>query len=406
MDDEAFHAHLNMQDGMIFISYARSDRDLVVPFFEWLVGQGFDVWMDYVSIKPGQNWDFEIKRAFEKATFVLAFVSHESVNRRGYVQRELKLALDKLAERLDDDIYIIPVLLDDDVEIPTKLRSIQAIRSSEPNCKEQIVDSIRHQLERIGAKRQEVQEEKQLAWSSTVRREAWEGLPGYEVEIQLLDFRSNEYSNIGEITEYIQANLLQGLFSYRSVKLEQDVERFNYGQDTYRRTDTYDAHCEEPNIIGKVLSVAYTIDWYGAGAAHPNHHFETYNFLLEPVVLIDSLERIFKDSDAAFPTVQKIVRDELYKVKLGGDENDEPWELDRDGIDGGTQEWKDFASFIFKPDAIRVLFAPYHVAAYACGPQFADVPYAEIFTLMKDAYVSALDLERLKWENPSVAARA
>lgn len=388
-----------MPEGTIFISYASPDRDRVVPFFEWLVARGFDVWMDYISIKAGQNWDFEIKRAFEKATFVLVFVSHESVNRRGYVQRELKLAFDKLAERLDDDIYIIPVLLDDDVEIPKRLKAIQAITSSEPNCKEQIADSIQHQLERIGAKRQEFQAEKQITWSSTIRREVWEGLPGYEVEIQLLDFRSTEYPHIGEITEYIQANVLRSLFGYRSVKLEQDAETFNYGQDVYRRMDTYDSHCEEPSIIGKVLSITYTVDWYGAGAAHPNHHFETFNFLLEPVVLIDSLERIFKDPEVAFPIFQRCVREELYKVRLGGDEREEPWELDRHMIDSGTESWKDFASFNFKPDAIGVLFAPYHVAAYACGPQFVDVPYVDIFSFMKDGYLSALDIERLKWQN-------
>lgn len=383
----------------IFISYAHPDQDRVLPFFEWLESHEFDVWIDCRRIKPGQNWDFEINRAFEKATFVLAFISKQSYERRGYIQRELKLALDKLTERLDDDIYIIPILLDDDVEIPVRLKGIQSIKASELNCKEQIADSIRHQLDRLGVERNEIQEEKQVSWTSSVKRDSWEGLPGYEVELQFLDFRSVEYPNIIEISEYIRGDILRGLFEYRSVKLEQDPELFNYGQDAFRRMNTYDAHCGEPTITGKMLSISYAVHWYGAGAAHPNHHFQTYNFLLDPVVLVDSPDQIFKDSDVAFPIVQKYVREQLYKVTLEEDDDGEPWKLDADGINGGTEEWKDFSSFIFKPDSFEILFAPYHVAAYACGPQFAEVPYAEIWPLMKEEYIYALNIERLKWAN-------
>ena len=89
----------------IFISYASPDRERVLPYFNWLEKQGFNVWIDCRRLKAGQNWDFEIKRALDKATFVLMFVSNLSYDRRGYLQRELKLALDKLSEKLIDDIY-------------------------------------------------------------------------------------------------------------------------------------------------------------------------------------------------------------------------------------------------------------------------------------------------------------
>src|SRR5689334_22163217 len=121
-------------DPSIFISYASPDHERVLPFFEWLEKHGFNVWMDIRRLKPGQNWDFEINRALEKATFVLLFISKLSFDRRGYVQRELKLALDKREEKLIDDIYIIPVLLDDDVRIPDQVRDVQCIRASDLRC--------------------------------------------------------------------------------------------------------------------------------------------------------------------------------------------------------------------------------------------------------------------------------
>ena len=55
----------------IFISYASPDRERVLEYFDWLKKNGFNVWMDCRSIKAGQNWDFEIKRGLDKATFIL-----------------------------------------------------------------------------------------------------------------------------------------------------------------------------------------------------------------------------------------------------------------------------------------------------------------------------------------------
>jgi len=79
----------------VFISYASPDRDRVLPFFDWLKNRGINVWMDFRSIKAGQNWEHEIHRALERSTFVLSFISTHSFNRRGYLQKELKIALEK-----------------------------------------------------------------------------------------------------------------------------------------------------------------------------------------------------------------------------------------------------------------------------------------------------------------------
>ncbi|MGH9960473.1 MAG: toll/interleukin-1 receptor domain-containing protein [Pyrinomonadaceae bacterium] len=295
----------------IFISYATPDQARVVPFYDYLNTQGFNVWIDCRNLKPGQNWDFEIKRELDKAAFVLAFVSQNSFDRRGYIQRELKLALDKLNEKLIDDIYLIPVLLDDGIPIPAQLRGIQCIKASEPNCNDRIVDAINHQLKRLGVERSETQKKEGIVWEKRVLREAWDGIPGYEVELQHLEFGSDRYPNIREITDYIKGRLLSSLFVHRGQKLDSAPDFFNYGQEKYRRTNTYDAHCGEPTLIGKLISIQYAVHWYGAGAAHPNHHFKTYNFLLEPLTLIDSLSKIFKEPDETLAVVQTQVRKHL-----------------------------------------------------------------------------------------------
>lgn len=379
----------------IFISYASPDRERVLPYFNWLEKQGFNVWIDCRRLKAGQNWDFEIKRALDKATFVLMFVSNLSYDRRGYLQRELKLALDKLSEKLIDDIYIIPVLLDDDVQIPELLKGIQCILASNSQCREQIADALQHQLERLGIERKEIQEKEEVYWTSEIKREEFDGIPGYEVELQFLTFRSDKYSSLSEIGEFIKGDFLRSLFQHREEKLSPMPDSFNYGQDKYRRTNTYDAHCEEPVIVEKIISIQYSVGWYGAGAAHPNYHFQTYSFLLEPLILIESLESIFNDSEVAFNVIQTEVRKQLCAIRLNDGDSYEDVELPPETINDGTKEWSDFSSFVFQSDGIEFLFAPYQVAAYALGSHSAKIPYESIVKLMKNEYVSNLGIEYL-----------
>jgi hypothetical protein len=172
------------------------------------------------------------------------------------------------------------------------------------------------------------------------------------------------------------------------------MPEFNYGQDKFRRTNTFDAHCREPIIRGKVISVQYAIDWYGAGAMHANRFFQTYCFVLDPLVLVSSLEDIFKEHSKALPVFQAEIREHLYRIRIGESPEDNT-KLDREWVDKGTQSWDDFASFVFRTDGIEVLFAPYQVAAYACGSQFAEVSYNKISALMRSEYLCALQLEHL-----------
>jgi hypothetical protein len=390
------YVHPKMENThLIFFSYARPDQERVLPFFDWLEKRGFNVWMDCRRIKAGQNWDVEIKRALDRATFVLVFISKLSVDKRGYVQRELKLALDKLDEKLIDDIYIIPVLLDEDAQVPEQLRGIQNIRASNSHCNEQIADSLEHQLERLGLERRELQEKEQIYWTSHVKREEWDGLPGYDVELEFLEFHSDLYPNISEIGEHIKGSLLPDLFEHREIKLTPRPDLFNYGQGKYYRTSTYHAYCGEPFIVGKVISIKYEIDWYGAGAAHGNYHCQTYLYLLEPLSLIRSLEDIFREPDSALETVQAIVREQLRKFLLTDVSDDETVKFVSEWIDEGTKDWDNFSAFILRPEGVEIIFAPYKVAAYASGPQSTLIPYERIAKVMRNEFVGMLEIQRL-----------
>jgi hypothetical protein len=383
---------------LIFFSYANPDQERVIQFYDTLVSGGFNLLLDCRNIKPGQNWDFEIKRAFEKSSFVIVFLSNNSINRRSYVQRELKMALDKLNEKLIDDIYIIPVILDDDITVPDQLKAIHCIRASNPQCFSQVSDSLTYQLGKLGIETQKFQQKEEFSWDFKYKKEAWDGLPGYEVEMQYIQLISDRYQNISEIGDFIRGDLLKSLYSFRRSKFEQDPESYNYGQEKYRRTETFDAHCGDPYVKGKVITVQYSIHWYGAGAAHPNMHFQTYSFVIEPLVYISSLEDFFFDKENALIQIQTHVREQLKNVLSSDSSENDGYSLDPNEINMGTNEWSDFSAFIFKEEQIEFLFAPYQVAPYAYGSQSSEIPYSLVIPFMKPEFLSALEIEHLKYQ--------
>lgn len=356
---------------LIFISYATPDRDRVLPFFDHLTSHGFNVWIDVRCLKPGQNWDFEIKRALNKASLILIFISNNSYDRRGYVQRELRLALDKLNEKLIDDIYVIPVLLDDDAPVPEQIKSIHFTRANHSDCNAEIEDAIRHQLTRLGANIEETQTKSSVRWTSSIYRDTWNGAPGYEAEFQLLHFSSSDYPKISEITDVVRGILTSEVMSERLVMLNIPSEylNFNFGQEKWRRINTYEARCGKPIIVGKVINLQYNIYTYGAGGAHPCLMYKTFCYLIEPVVPIKSLEQIFTKSERAFSEIQTLVRRQLLEHKIGDELVEAEWVLN------GTTSWKDFSSFVFDETGIVVLFHPYQVAAHAAGSLSAKLEY-------------------------------
>ena len=141
-------------------------------------------------------------------------------------------------------------------------------------------------------------------------------------------------------------------------------------------------------MIGKIISFQYSVSWYGAGVVHSNYHFLTFNFLLEPLVLINSLSQLFKEPEKALVFIQSRVREALYPILASGKGDQK---ITRDWIDEGTSKWDCFDNFIFKDKGIEILFAPYQVASFAEGPQSASLSIATLVPQIRDEYVDALN---------------
>ena len=125
----------------VFISYSREDLEQAVQVKKFIVANGFDVWIDVEKILPGQNWRSVIEEALDSVEFVVLCLSKTSVSKRGYVQREIRTALDSLEEMLDSDIYVIPLRLDD-CELPAKLKKYQATDFFNSTGRKQLLNAL------------------------------------------------------------------------------------------------------------------------------------------------------------------------------------------------------------------------------------------------------------------------
>jgi len=96
----------------IFISYAREDLGMAKRLYSDLKQTGVIPWLDTEDLLPGQNWELAIKQAIKDSSYVLALLSFNSVSKNGFLQEELKIALDLLDHSSASDIFIIPVRLD------------------------------------------------------------------------------------------------------------------------------------------------------------------------------------------------------------------------------------------------------------------------------------------------------
>jgi TIR domain-containing protein len=111
---------------MLFLSYARPDGEKVTAVYNQLKGGGYSPWMDVKNLLPGERWELKLNQAIENSDFFIAFLSAQSVDRRGVLRKELRQALEKWKEMLDEDIYLIPARLEP-CDLPNELAGFQVL---------------------------------------------------------------------------------------------------------------------------------------------------------------------------------------------------------------------------------------------------------------------------------------
>jgi hypothetical protein len=367
----------------VFVSYAKEDRDLASKYYDLLANEGASPWMDVKNLLPGQNWEAEIQKAFSNANVVVLLLSKRSIGKRGFVQREANDAIERLRYKQPTDIYVIPLLLEP-CDVPSHISDrLQYVDLSSAGAWDQVRASLK-----LAAEQQSIE----LAQGLSVGpfhvftekiEDQWEGAPGHDIRIEYPRFESSLRPGLAkELTLLFGGRACSALLESRQKPWDQSPDLFPNANGTIAMNGRWDSF----GIVHaghRLLSLAYDVGWYGAGAVHPNSHFETYNFALLDRAYDLSLLDFFTDAATALPRISDLCIAGLcreYWSRLGEkpDEGTLKW-----FNDGAGEKLNNFAAFTVSPDHFTFLFPPYQVGAYALGSWSVDIYFYDLLDVLR-----------------------
>ena len=126
----------------IFICYTDEDFTEAYAIYEILRQENYSPWIDKENILPGQDWELEIEKAIQECNFFLACMSKTSVDKEGYVQKELKKGLEILDKKPTGAIYIIPVRLEK-CKVPLRFEKLHWCDFFQDRSVEKLLEAIR-----------------------------------------------------------------------------------------------------------------------------------------------------------------------------------------------------------------------------------------------------------------------
>ncbi len=109
----------------VFLCHASQDKPAVRELCQRLVAEGWiEPWLDEKKLLPGQDWRTAIEEAVESADNIIICLSNTSVNKDGFIQKEMRYAREIALEKADETIFLIPLRLEE-CEVPRGLRFLQ-----------------------------------------------------------------------------------------------------------------------------------------------------------------------------------------------------------------------------------------------------------------------------------------
>ena len=166
----------------VFLCHASQDKSIVRELQQQLADEGWiDPWLDEKKLHPGEDWRVSIEEAVESSDLVVICLSNNSVDKEGFVQKELRYAREIALEKPEGTIFLIPLRLED-CDVPRGLRFFQWAdyfgEKKEQNYSE-LLDSFSIRRQQIVRREQErelrqAEEQEKIEKEERARREAEE----------------------------------------------------------------------------------------------------------------------------------------------------------------------------------------------------------------------------------------
>lgn len=134
----------------VFLCHASEDKPKVRVLYKKLAAESWiQPWLDEEDLLPGQDFDLTIYKAARDADIIIICLSTISVKKEGYVNKEIRRALDVADEKLEDTIYMIPLRLDDCQPSFERLKKLHWADYFTPNAHEKLIKALKVRAETL-----------------------------------------------------------------------------------------------------------------------------------------------------------------------------------------------------------------------------------------------------------------
>lgn len=127
----------------VFLCHAKEDKEQVRRLCNMLESEGINPWFDEKDIMPGDDWELVIRRAIKQSDAIIVCMSQKAVNKTGFIQKEIRFALDRADELPEGKRYIIPVLFES-CSIPERLQKWQYINLADIDSDNKLLVSLKN----------------------------------------------------------------------------------------------------------------------------------------------------------------------------------------------------------------------------------------------------------------------
>jgi len=137
----------------VFLCYTHADKARVKQLYDRLVQDGVDVWMDKENLFGGSNWEYEIRTAVRNCDIFIVCISEQFTKQyalKRFAQTEVGIALDEAAVKPKDQIYIIPVRLEE-CKVPKSLSFWHWVDLFDDDGYERLVRSLNRRIKQLGS---------------------------------------------------------------------------------------------------------------------------------------------------------------------------------------------------------------------------------------------------------------
>jgi hypothetical protein len=134
----------------VFLCHSSQDKSFIRKLYQKLCAiEGLDPWLDENKLLPGDDWNYEIRKAIEETNVVIVCISRNSITKEGYVQKEIKHVLDVADEKPEGTIFVIPVKVEE-CEIPRRLSQWHCLSYVDDGAFERLLLSLKKRAQNLG----------------------------------------------------------------------------------------------------------------------------------------------------------------------------------------------------------------------------------------------------------------